>query len=91
MNEKQKCSGLKLASFYKDVKKEFVLVRVYQVPEQKKFSTAVCSSRKMPYINENQSIFKCFESMPKYKIDNTKENAFGCMFCSIQIWFAECK
>ena len=33
------------------------------MPEQKQFSIVVYRSRKMSYINRNESAFKCFESM----------------------------
>ena len=45
--------------------KEFVSVRDYQVPEQNRFSVAVYRSRKMSYINRNESAFKCFGRMRK--------------------------
>ena len=50
--------------------KEFVLVRDYQVPEQKKFSIAVYRLKKMSYINRNESVFKvlkaCVNEIEKY-------------------------
>ena len=45
----------------------------YQVPEQNKFSIAVYRSMKMSYVSRNESAFKCFENMRKWKWQYPRE------------------